>query len=93
MSKTPTPSCPELNRLRAAAGLIPIIEAGLANGKLSIERAALMASFCEWAVAFETQDVEQNRLLVIVVNGLERLQVCLSLKGDIQQVNGQLAND
>lgn len=38
-----------LNRLRAAAGLIPIIEAGLGDGKLANERAALMCEFCAWA--------------------------------------------
>lgn len=58
MPKSPSPATPELNRLRAAAGLIPIIETGLTDGKLTIERVALMASFCEWAVTFETQDVE-----------------------------------
>jgi len=44
MSKQIPPATPELNRLRAAAGLIPIIEDGLTDAKLSAERAALMAS-------------------------------------------------
>lgn len=70
MPKTPSPATPELNRLRAAAGLIPIIETGLTDGKLSIERAALMASFCEWAVTFETQDAEQIGLITVVADGL-----------------------
>jgi len=73
MSKTPSPATPELNRLRAAAGLIPIIETGLADGKLTIERAALMASFCEWAVTFEVQDAEEKRLVDLVAEGLKRL--------------------
>ena len=50
MSKQMRSSTPEFNRLRAAAALIPIIEAGLADSKLSVERAALMALFCEWAM-------------------------------------------
>lgn len=90
MSKAPTPATPELNRLRAAAGLIPIIEMGLADGKLSIERAALMASFCEWAVTFDTQNSEQQRLVEVVVNGLARLQVRMSAKNDAEMTNGHL---
>lgn len=92
MSKILTPATPELNRLRAAAGLIPIIETGLADGKLTIERAALMASFCEWAVTFDTQDAEQSRLVMIVTNGLERLKVCMSAKGDVEMANLHLSN-
>lgn len=82
MSKTPSPATPELNRLRAAAGLIPIIETGLAEGKLTIERVALMASFCEWAVTFEMQDAEQKRLVGLVTEGLKRLQVRMNAQDD-----------
>jgi len=92
MSKTPSPATPELNRLRAAAGLVPIIEMGLADGKLSIERAALMASFCEWAVSFESQDAEQQRLVEVVVHGLNRLQVRMRAKDDVEMANGHLVN-
>lgn len=88
MSKTPTPATPELNRLRAAEGLIPIIETGLADGKLSIERAALMASFCEWAVTFETQDAEQDRLVGIVAVGLERLQASMKAQEHVELARG-----
>jgi len=42
MSKQIPPPTPEINRLRAAAALIPIIESGLLASKLSIERASLM---------------------------------------------------
>jgi len=48
ITHVPTPT-PEINRLRAAAALIPIIEAGLIDSKISTTRASLMASFCEWA--------------------------------------------
>jgi len=41
------PSTPAINRLRAAAALIPIIESGFLESRLSVERAVLMASFCE----------------------------------------------
>ncbi len=48
-NKIPVPT-PEINRLRAAAALIPIIEAGLAESRITAKRAAVMASFCEGAV-------------------------------------------
>jgi hypothetical protein len=35
-------AAPALNRLRAAAALIPIIESGLADSKIAHDRAALM---------------------------------------------------
>lgn len=60
--------------------------------KLSIERAALMASFCEWAVTFDTQNSEQQRLVEVVVNGLGRLQVRMSAKNDAEMTNGHLIN-
>jgi hypothetical protein len=79
------PATPELNRLRAAAGLIPIIESGLADGKLSIERAALMASFCEWAKHVETEDTEQRRLASVVAQGLLRLQEKMSAQALVER--------
>ena len=90
MSKTPAPATPELNRLCAAAGLIPIIETGLSDGKLSIERAVLMASFCEWAVRLETQDAEQKRLVEIVTEGLNRLRARMNSLCEVGLANGQL---
>lgn len=65
---------PELNRLRAAAGLIPIIESGLDDGTLSVERAALMASFCEWASSIKPSDESAAHLVETVVQGLRRLR-------------------
>ena len=68
-----------LNRLRAAAGLIPIIEAGLGDGKLANERAALMCEFCTWA-AGHCDDLgdEGEKLTSAVVAGLSRLKVAMS---------------
>lgn len=48
-SKVPAPSA-ALNRLRAAAGLLPQIEAGLRDGKIAREKAAISAEFCQWAL-------------------------------------------
>jgi len=72
------PSTPEINRLRAAAALIPIIEAGLIDSKLSVERAALMASFCEWSTAKLSEDAEAVRLAETVTSGLKRIKSVLS---------------
>ena len=73
----PTPT-PTLNRLRAAAGLVPIIETGLADGKLSHERAALMTSFCEWAIQDPIYDEDESRLAESIHQGLDRLKLQLS---------------
>lgn len=48
-SKVLAPSAP-LNRLRAAAALLPQIESGLRDGKIAREKAALSAEFCRWAL-------------------------------------------
>lgn len=67
-----------LNRLRAAAGLIPIIEAGLGDGKLGSEKAALMCEFCTWAAGHgEELGQEGEKLTSIVVAGLGRLRIAL----------------
>ena len=78
MSKQIPPATPEINRLRAAAALIPIIECGLADSRLSIERAARMASFCEWAVENVPDDPEVVKLAETVGNGLKRIKMALS---------------
>jgi hypothetical protein len=75
MSKSlPEPSA-QLNRLRAASALIPIIESGLAEGKLTVERATLMASFCNLALTAKPEDAEQVRLAEQIARGLEGLRV------------------
>lgn len=79
MSKQIAPLTPEINRLRAAAALIPIIESGLADLKLSVERASLMASFCEWTTENPCDEPEAVKLATKVKDGLERLKVALSV--------------
>ena len=73
-----TPPTPEINRLRAAAALIPIIESGLADAKLSPERASLMAAFCEWTTENDCDEPEATKLAVKVKDGLKRLKAALS---------------
>ncbi|WP_291984545.1 hypothetical protein [Candidatus Accumulibacter sp. ACC007] len=76
-NQIPPPS-PEINRLRAAAALIPIIESGLLASKLSIERASLMASFCEWTVEQPSDDPNLVQLAETVGSGLKRIKIALS---------------
>ncbi len=78
MSNQIPPSTPQINRLRAAAALIPIIESGLLESKLSVERAALMASFCEWTTENVPDDPEVVKLAETVGNGLKRIKMALS---------------
>ena len=77
MSKPLPPSTPALNRLRAAAALIPLIESGLADSRISAERAALMASFCEWAAENPPDDPEAAKLARSIADGLHRIQLRL----------------
>ena len=78
MSRQIPPSTPEINRLRAAAALIPIIESGLLESKVSVDRAALMASFCEWTTENVPDDPEVVKLAETVGNGLKRIKMALS---------------
>ena len=74
MSKTPEPT-PALNRLRAAAGLIPLIEDGLRQSRITAEKASLMAEFCSWAAQQGTEGgPEALRLADDIKAGLERLR-------------------
>lgn len=79
MSKQLSSTTPELNRLRAAAALIPIIESGLADSKLTGERASLMAAFCEWTTEKPGSDPEAEKLASKIKDGLSRLQVRLGI--------------
>jgi len=79
MTKQLPLASPELNRLRAAAGLIPIIESGLTNSSLSPERAAVMASFCEWALEIQSVDADALKLIEGIRQGLDRLKELLSV--------------
>jgi len=81
MSRQIPPATPEINRLRAAAALIPIIENGLTQAKLSVERAAGMASFCEWTTENVPDDPEMVKLAQTVGNGLKRIKAALSSAG------------
>ncbi len=78
MPKQIPPSPPEISRLRAAAVLIPIIEAGLADSRLSVERAAHMAAFCEWTVDQSFDDPSMAKLAETVDGGLKRIKLTLS---------------
>lgn len=78
MAKSLPPPSPKLNRLRAAAAFISIIESGLNDAKLSAERAALMASFCEWAAEVTPTEPETVKLSQTVIEGLKRLKIRLS---------------
>ena len=78
MSKIPE-STPALNRLRAAAGLIPLIEDGLRQSKITAEKASLMAEFCSWATQQATEGgPEALRLADDIKSGLERLKALLA---------------
>ena len=72
------PPTPEMNRLRAAAALIPIIEAGLIDSKISTTRASLMASFCEWATEKISDDPYSVELAQTVAIGLKRVKATLA---------------
>ena len=78
MSKIPEPT-PALNRLRAAAGLIPLIEDGLRQSKITAEKASLMAEFCSWAAQHATEGgPEALRLADDIKVGLGRLKTLLA---------------
>lgn len=47
------------------------------DSKLPIERAALMASFCEWATESLSDDPEAVRLAETVTSGLKRIKMAL----------------
>ena len=61
-----TPSSPTL---RAAAALIPLIQSGLADTKLSREQASSMTLFIEWAASITPEnDVEQQLVKKLTVD-------------------------
>ena len=77
ISEVPAPT-PEINRLRAAAALIPIIEAGLIDSKMSIQRASPMVTFCEWATGSISDDPHVIKLAQTVEAGLKRVKATLA---------------
>ena len=78
MPKQIPPPTPEINRLRAAAAMVAIIESELLASKLSMERAALMASFCEWAAECPSDDPYVVKLAETVGGGLRRIKMAMS---------------
>lgn len=72
-------STTERNRLRAAAALIPIIESGLDDGKLSEDKARQMCLFCEWAMSANATQQDEVALKGAIREGLERLDARLSI--------------
>lgn len=77
ISEVPAPT-PEINRLRAAAALIPIIEAGLVDSKMSIQRASPMVTFCEWATENLSDDPHVVKLAQTIEIGLKRVKGTLA---------------
>lgn len=73
-----TDNTKKLNRLRAAAALLPQIEAGYADGKISREKAALSAEFCQWALSEAPSDAESTRLAELIGAGLKNLDAALT---------------
>jgi hypothetical protein len=70
---------PELNRLRAAAALIPLIESGIKDNKISADRAALMSEFCAWALAHKSKAGPDGELFVAEIqSGLDHLRALLA---------------
>lgn len=78
MTKTTLSSSFQINRLRAAAGLIPIIEDGLFKKTISVERASVMANFCAWAHDQPSPEPEVKNLAKIISDGLERIEAAIA---------------
>lgn len=74
MDTTAESSIHQTNRLRAAVALIPIVESGLRDSKVSQERAAHLAAFCEWAVACQPVTDEEQKLQAQLIQKLEELK-------------------
>lgn len=74
MAKSLPDTTPQLNRLRAAAGLIPIIEDGLTKGTLTPDRATAMAAFCVWAHDQSCGTTDTEELARTISEGLARIE-------------------
>ena len=73
-----TPSSTTLSRLRAAAALIPMIQSGLADTKLSREQASSMTLFIEWAANSTPENDVEQRLVNELNAGLSSLKATLA---------------
>ncbi|RTL50148.1 MAG: hypothetical protein EKK46_13695 [Rhodocyclaceae bacterium] len=72
-------STPNLNRLRGAAGLIPLIEDGLQTSKIPPDKAFMMAAFCSWALlGVDQHSPETDKLTADIQHGLDRIRTHLS---------------
>ncbi|TXH03132.1 MAG: hypothetical protein E6R05_03435 [Candidatus Moraniibacteriota bacterium] len=78
MAKSLPNATPQLNRLRAAAGLIPIIEDGLRKGTLTPDRASIMATFCAWAHDQSCEEADTQALAKSISDGLERIEAMIA---------------
>lgn len=85
MTKTTPPPTPARNRLRAAAALIPIVESGINDGKLSEERARQMIKFCEWAATSNALEQDEVVLKSAVADGLARLNMRLDTVQPVEE--------
>lgn len=65
-------------RCRSRFLLQPLIESCLADSKLTVERAAIIAAFCAWTMenVFDNPDVV--KLAEVVASGLKRVKMALS---------------
>jgi len=75
MSKPILPATPATHHLRAAVALILIIESGLADSRISIERAALLAAFCQWTFGKPPGPPEAVEPAESVGNGSKRIKI------------------
>ena len=74
---TKTPSL-TLSRLKAAAALLPFIQSGLADSKLSQDRANQMTNFIEWAANSTPENDVEQRLVNELNVGLSSLKATLA---------------
>ena len=74
-----TPSSPTLSRLRAAAALIPMIQSGLADTKLSREQASSMTLFIEWAASSTPENEVEQQLVNELTVDLAGLKAALEV--------------
>jgi len=73
-----TPS-PTLSRLKAAAALLPFIQSGLADSKLSPDQAACMAAFVEWAANITPDSDFEQRLVDDLTASLSGLKAAIGI--------------
>ena len=80
MSTTTFPDGTELNRLRSAAALIPIVRSNLSNGKISRSRAQGTINFLEWAATCPPTSTEEAKLLEVICAGIDDLRNTLAAR-------------